>query len=109
MIQGDFMQVHPLALYEVVLYAVLLGLVLLLYFRNKVNGVVFSVYLTCYGVIRFMIEFIRLDSMRMIGNVISPEHIACLVLAMFGTMIFTNRVMVHKLSRKERPKNFFTK
>ena len=55
--------------------------------------------------IRFGLEFIRLDSMRMIGRRISLEHFMAVALLLFGLMILTEQLKKYRITVKERPKN----
>ncbi len=105
MTRGDFLQVHPLALYELVLLLVLLVLLVVLFKTGKLKGIVLSAYLMGYGAIRFALEFIRMDSMRMIGNWISLEHLVAAGLFLCGAVIMTEQVKKVKITKKERPKN----
>lgn len=105
MIKGNFLQVHPVALYEAVLLLLLL-LGLYVAFRLKQwNGIVLSVYLIAYGAIRFGLEFIRLDSVRIIGSPVSIVHFVALALCLFGAAILIDRMKKHRIIKKERPKN----
>ena len=106
MIKGNFLQVHPVTLYEIVLLVLLfLSLVILFRFHN-LNGMILSVYLMVYGSIRFGLEFIRLSSVRMIGSPVSLEHMVALLFVVFGFIIFVDQIKKRRVIQKERPKNF---
>ena len=103
-VQGNFLQVHPLALYEV---AILLGLlvVLVICWRiKKIRGLVMSIYLMGYGIGVFFIEFIRLDSLKILGSSFSIEHIVAAVVFTFGLIIFIDRIHRYRVTTKAQPK-----
>lgn len=105
-VQGDFLQVHPITLYELILFFILFIVLLILFFKNKINGIIIAVYLMIYGMIRFFTEFIRLDAIKTIGGRISLEHIISSVLILFGALLFGNRVKHYCSRKKEKPKNY---
>lgn len=105
MTRGNFLQVHPLALYEIVLLLVLLVFLAVLFKVGKLKGLVLSIYLIGYGAIRFGLEFIRMDSIRMIGNRISLEHLVAIGLCLYGATILTDQLKKDRIAKKERPKN----
>ncbi|MBP3576629.1 MAG: prolipoprotein diacylglyceryl transferase [Lachnospiraceae bacterium] len=105
MIQGDFLQVHPVALYETILMLVLLFVLLLLWKLKKVNGIILSVYLMGYGTMIFGMEFIRLDSQKIMGSLFSIEHIMAFLLVLFGVAILTEQLKQYWQIQKAQPKN----
>lgn len=108
MVRGDFIQVHPVALYETVLMLILLIMLLVLWKWNKLNGVVLAAYLIGYGLMVFSMEFIRLDSQKIMGSGFSIEHIisACLVLS--GVLLLSDQIRKYNITRKAQPKNLPT-
>ena len=106
MVQGNFLQVHPLALYEA---AILLGLLIILFICwqiKKIRGLVMAIYLMGYGIGVFAIEFIRLDSQKILGSRFSIEHIVAAVLFLFGLIVFIDRIHKYRLLIKAQPKKF---
>ena len=106
MVRGNFLQVHPLALYEV---AILIGLLLVLFIFwkiKKIRGLVMSIYLMGYGIGVFCIEFIRLDSQKILGSSFSIEHIVAAVLFLFGLTVFLDRIHQYRVTAKSQPKKF---
>jgi len=99
------LQVHPVALYETILLILLLLLLLVLRKLNKMKGVILSVYLFGYGCMIFGMEFIRLDSQKIMGTRFSIEHIVAVVLALTGIIIFTDQFNKQRITRKAQPKN----
>lgn len=106
MIKGNFLQVHPVTLYEIVLLLLLMISLAVMFRFQKLKGIILAVYLIVYGGIRFGLEFIRLDSMRIVGSPVSIEHIVSLVFIVFGLKILIDQVKKHRIIQKERPKNF---
>lgn len=105
MVRGNFLQVHPVALYESVILFVLLMVLLLLWKANQLNGVVMSVYLIGYGLMVFGMEFIRLDSQKIMGSRFSIEHIAAAGMVLLGLLILTEQIKKLIILRKAQPKN----
>jgi len=105
MVRGNFLQVHPVALYETVVLLVLLLILLVLWKLNKMNGIILAVYLFGYGAMIFGMEFIRLDSQKIMGSSFSVEHIIAVVLAMTGITIFTDQFRKYHAMKKAQPKN----
>ena len=108
MIQGEFLQVHPITLYELILFFLLFIILIILFFKNRINGIVIAIYLIIYGGVRFFTEFIRLDARKTIGGIISLEHIVSFVLILFGVLLLVDRVKQDWNKKKEKPKNYFT-
>ena len=105
MVRGNFIQVHPVALYEVVILMMLLIVLLVLWRLKKMSGVVLAVYLMAYGSMIFGMEFIRLDSQKIMGTRFSIEHIIALVLFLTGLMILGDQINKFVVLRKAQPKN----
>lgn len=106
---GDMVQVHPIFLYEIVFFVVL-GIIMWFLHRKKAStGVVFSLYLTLFGIERFVIEFIRLDSMKVLGGVLSLEQVFALVVALFGMWSLSYILQLNRAEKRKKPKYFFKK
>ncbi len=105
MMRGNFLQVHPVALYETVILLALLIVLLVLWKLKKMNGVVISIYLIGYGVMLFCMEFIRLDSQKIMETRFSIEHIIAAGLVLLGTGILTDQWKKYSSVRKAQPKN----
>ena len=104
-IQGNFLQVHPVALYETVILSILLLVLIVLWKVNKVNGIVLSVYLFGYGSMIFGMEFIRLDSQKIMGSRFSIEHMIAAGLIFAGIVIFADQLNKYRMVQKAQPKN----
>ncbi len=105
MMRGNFLQVHPIALYEAVILLALLILLVVLWKLKKMNGIIISIYLIGYGMMLFCMEFIRLDSQKIMESRFSIEHIIAAVLVLVGMFILTDQLKKYWLARKAQPKN----
>ncbi|MBN1915816.1 prolipoprotein diacylglyceryl transferase [Candidatus Dojkabacteria bacterium] len=78
---------HPLFLYEFILNLVLFGVLYFLFkAKNKrFDGFFISVYLVGYGLIRFFIEFLRLDPKVFLG--LSVAQYISVVMVVSGTVV----------------------
>lgn len=82
---------QPTFLYESILNLCLFLLLFFLYKKQKLkSGQYLSVYLIGYGLIRFLMEFIRIDQTAMIGNFRWPQ-VFSLVIIIFGLMLFRKK------------------
>ena len=106
MVKGNFLQMHPVALYEAGLLVLMLVILLVLWRIKKLNGIILAIYLMVYGGITFALEFIRLDSQKLLGTVISMEHIAAGVLILAGGAILADQLNKYRIAQKAQPKNF---
>jgi len=64
----SFETFHPLFLYESMTSLLLFGVIYLLWKKNLIkvgNGTIFAVYLVGYGLIRFVLEYLRIDPWRL--------------------------------------------
>jgi phosphatidylglycerol:prolipoprotein diacylglycerol transferase len=105
MIRGNYLQVHPVALYEAVILLALLIVLAILWKVKKLNGLVMSLYLMGYGLMVFSMEFIRLDSQKISGSPFSIEHIIAAALFLFGLTVLVEQVHKYRLVTKAQPKN----
>lgn len=106
MVRGNFLQVHPVALYEAVLLLVLLMLLVILWKCNCHKGVILAIYLIAYGTVDFALEFIRLDSLKLMKSIFSVEHIISAVIILFGIALLVDQLIRYHALRKAQPKNF---
>lgn len=105
MMRGNFLQVHPVALYETAILLLLLILLLLFWKLKKINGMIISVYLIGYGIMVFCMEFIRLDSQKIMGSRFSIEHITAGGLILTGLIVLTEQLKKYYTIQKAQPKN----
>jgi phosphatidylglycerol---prolipoprotein diacylglyceryl transferase len=90
---------HPLFLYEMLwnLASVVFLLWLARRFANRLKtGDIFFVYLITYPMIRFLLEFLRLDSSELAG-INANQVLALVILIIAGSILFLR----HRLNRKE--------
>lgn len=104
MVRGSFLQVHPVALYETFLLAVIFLLLFIIWKKKKLSGVLFSVYLIGYGAMLFFMEFIRLDSMKLMGGYFSLEHVSSFLLFLLGVSILLKQISKNHAVQKAQPK-----
>ena len=105
MMRGNFLQVHPVALYETAILLLLLITLLVLRKFIKMPGVLLSMYLMIYGGMMFGMEFIRLDSMKIMGSRFSIEHIFAGVCILFGILLWNDQLKKYRQIKKAQPKN----
>ncbi|HEU4717870.1 MAG TPA: prolipoprotein diacylglyceryl transferase family protein [Bacteroidia bacterium] len=94
--------VFPTPFYETVMCLVLFALLWTFRKKFKTPGLLFSVYLICNGIERFLIELIRVDTtMFYLGSfrVVQAEFIAFILFLLGVTGIFLTR----KLAKKNAP------
>lgn len=106
MVRGNFLQVHPLALYETLILLVLLLGLIILWKLKKMNGMLLSLYLMGYGIMVFCMEFIRLDSQKIMGSRFSIEHVVAAGLFLAGSAILVEQLKKYRTIQKAQPKNF---
>lgn len=83
-ITGDvnYIQVHPTFLYESGLNLLLLVVILLYFCYKKFRGEICLMYLGGYGIIRFFVEGIRTDRLKLAGTDIAVSQLLGIVLFM---------------------------
>jgi phosphatidylglycerol:prolipoprotein diacylglycerol transferase len=99
-----FSTYHPLFLYECIWNLLNMGLLLYLGKRFEKwlkNGDVFLVYLMMYGLGRFLLEFVRLDSSRVAG--INANQTVAAIVALASAGFFLWRHSKYAESSKEKP------
>ncbi len=109
MLQGDFLQVHPIAIYQFVFLAGLLVLLALTLKKQKISGIVLGVYMVMYGIICFFLDFITLDAVPFLYMPFSLEQITAICIAAFGFTLIYNQSRKHTAECKSKPKNISKK
>ena len=81
-ITGDvnYIQVHPTFLYESGLNLLLLVVILLYFCHKKFRGEICLMYLGGYGIIRFFVEGIRTDRLKLAGTDIAVSQLLGIIL-----------------------------
>lgn len=110
-ITGDinYIQVHPTFLYESALNLLLLTVILLYYRHRRFRGEICLLYLGGYGIIRFFVEGIRTDRLKLAGTDIAVSQLLGIVLflttlaADIGIRILIRRKTPRESSETEKP------
>jgi len=88
---------HPTFLYESILNLALFFTLRKLLQKSKYKpGIIFAIYLLGYCLIRFFMEFIRIDSTQMIGSFRLPQVISILAVFVAGWYIWQNKKRLKK-------------
>jgi phosphatidylglycerol:prolipoprotein diacylglycerol transferase len=91
---------HPLFLYESILNLIIMGILVWVTFRfkkNRIPGMIFQLYLILYPVVRFMLEFLRLDTSHVGGINANQTLMAVIGLSSLGILIWRlNRNRAHQ-------------
>lgn len=102
----NYIQVHPTFLYESMLNLVLLLFMLWYLKHKKFDGEICLLYLGGYGIIRFFVEGIRTDQLKIHGTDIAVSQllgIVLFVLAIVGDIVV--RVVLKKRQTVNKNKN----
>lgn len=81
----NYIQVHPTFFYESALNLLLLAAILLYYRHKRFQGEICLMYLGGYGIIRFFVEGIRTDQLKLAGTSIAVSQVLGIVL--FGLAV----------------------
>lgn len=81
----NYIQVHPTFFYESALNLLLLAAILLYYRHKRFKGEICLMYLGGYGIIRFFVEGIRTDQLKLAGTSIAVSQVLGIVL--FGLAV----------------------
>lgn len=73
---GDHLYFHPTFLYESILNLVLFAGLILVGRKNFGRGTATTIYLFGYGVIRFVLEFVRIDETPLIWGLRLPQWVS---------------------------------
>lgn len=96
---GEYIEVHPTFLYESI--GTLMLFILLMTIKNrKFSGQVACIYLMGYGLIRMIIEGLRIDSL-MLGN-IRISQLLSLFIFIVGITIYWIKIYQKKMSQKTK-------
>ncbi len=111
-ITGDinYIQVHPTFLYESVLNLLLLTVILLYYRHKRFQGEICLLYLGGYGIIRFFVEGIRTDQLKLAGTNIAVSQLLGMVLFLAALAADIGiRVLIRRKAQKDAPDSTETK
>lgn len=87
---------HPTFLYESILNVCLFIMLWVLVKKLRVRGSVTVLYLLGYGIIRFVVDFIRIDPMPMIGQ-LRLSQIISLLFIIFGIVLWLSYIRPQQL------------
>lgn len=98
----NYIQVHPTFFYESALNLLLLAVILLYYRHKRFQGEICLMYLGGYGIIRFFVEGIRTDQLKLAGTNIAVSQVLGIVL--FGLAVAADvgiRVYLKNAAKRE--------
>lgn len=96
---------HPTQLYEAGFLFLLFAVMSLLYLKKNFRHNL-SLYLIGYGVVRFLLEFVRNDSRGQFLGILSPSQFWSIVLVLIGVgLIFFDIFYIQKKNRQKEPEN----
>lgn len=99
---ANYIQVHPTFLYEGLMNLILFIFMVWYHKRKKFNGEICLLYLGGYGIIRFFVEGIRTDQLKLAGTNIAVSQMLGISLFVLSVIIeVLVRVKIHK---KEKAK-----
>lgn len=87
---GGVLPRHPSQLYEMILEGIVLFIILNLFIRKpRPVGSVSGLFLLCYGIFRFIVEFFRQpdEQLGLFGNFISMGQILCIPMILIGILL----------------------
>ena len=98
----NYIQVHPTFLYESLLNLIVLLFILWYLKRKRFDGEICLVYLGGYGIIRFFVEGIRTDQLKLAGTNIAVSQVLGMVLFIFAVVTdIVVRIYLAKKDKKE--------
>lgn len=102
----DFLQVHPVFLYEIIGNIVLFVFLLILYRYQKFSGEIFYTYLLGYGGIRFVTEFFKADTVRLqfVSFEINSGQLAAAAMMSAGAAFLVRGFLKYRSKEQAKPK-----
>ena len=94
---GNYIEVHPTFLYEMLV--TLFIFILLLFKKRKFKGELTYIYLAIYGLGRAIIEGLRVDSL-MLGSVRISQVISIIIFVVFSVLLIRKKIIVKRESHK---------
>lgn len=100
-IAADYIQVHPTFLYESLGNCLVLAIMLIYRPKRKFRGGLFYTYLTGYGIVRFLVEGLRTDQLKLWNTDFAVSQLLSVLLIIIGvTMLIRGNIMVKKNPEK---------
>lgn len=88
---GNYIEVHPTFLYESICNIIIFIILYKLRYKRKYKGQLTYIYLALYGLIRVIIEGLRVDSL-MIGNFRISQIISILICIIFSGILLCKKI-----------------
>lgn len=85
---GNFIEVHPCFLYEGIACIIIFAILKVLQRKRKFKFEIFSKYMIFYGIVRFFIERLRIDSLYLGGIKISQA--VSIIFVIIGVIVHIN-------------------
>ena len=100
---SEIKQRIPVQLWEAMLDVMIFIIIIILYKKQKLNGKLIYLYFIIYGIIRFILEFFRGDTIRGVYGILSFSQIISIILICYG--IF--KLLKSKENIRKKKLNFF--
>ena len=88
---GKYLEVHPTFLYESICNFIIFIILSLISNKRKFKGQIIYTYFVLYGLVRFFIEELRLDSL-MIGDYKISQILSIILVIVFGIVLIYKRI-----------------
>lgn len=90
---------HPVFFYESILNLILFWILWKIFHKKHFNGLVTLSYLGGYSLIRFGMEFLRVDSTPMVLGIRLPQLVSFIVFLVSFVLIFVKRLKRNRLTK----------
>ncbi|MCX8104051.1 MAG: prolipoprotein diacylglyceryl transferase, partial [Candidatus Bipolaricaulota bacterium] len=88
---------HPTMLYEMFGDLIIFGLLMWLRTKNFQDGFIASLYIVLYSFLRFWMEFLRVDALWLVPEVLRAAQVISVILfVIFGAFILVKRLYTRK-------------
>jgi len=103
-VYADGIPRHPVQMYEII-FQLCAGIGAIIMVKNKwLTGCVFSTYLICYGVFRFLIEFIR-ETPKSFGPLSAYQWLSLVMIALGAAFLVKRRYYPPAIWNEYSPQN----
>lgn len=91
---------HPTQIYEALLEGILLFIIMQIAFKKsyKYPGLLSGIFLLCYGILRFLVEFLKQADDGMVGPITMGQFL-CIPMIFVGIVLLSLRNKLHKKDR----------
>ena len=87
---GDFIKVHPTQLYEFLSYFLIFLYLLYIREQKRFNGQIFFEYLFLAGIVRYLIEFYRMNPLYYL-DLSGAQYISIIMIFVSSVLMYVNR------------------